>query len=265
MADTVTTNFGLVKPEITKSVATWGQKLNDDMDAIDALLKTIKDTADGAIPKAGGVATGAVKGIAPVDDADFTVYSAVKALITNSSPKGTIVMWGGTIASIPNGFALCSGQTVNGLATPDLRDRFIMGSGTYTPGNFGGSATHNHGGATGNTALSIAQMPVHDHAVNDPGHAHAVNDPGHAHSYVSGNDTGGFAGNGFVYTYESGGVGKVTSVSGSNISIYASGTGIALFNNGGGAAHNHTIAAANHLPPFYVLAFLMRVRYPWEA
>ena len=36
-------------------------------------------------------------------------------------PSGVILMWAGTVASVPTGYAFCNGQ--NG--TPDLRDRYL--------------------------------------------------------------------------------------------------------------------------------------------
>jgi hypothetical protein len=35
----------------------------------------------------------------------------------------------GTIASIPAGWALCNGQTVNGFQTPNMLDRFVIQAG----------------------------------------------------------------------------------------------------------------------------------------
>jgi len=60
-------------------------------------------------------------------------------------PAGAIVMWSGTLASVPSGWALCDGS--NG--TPDLRDKFIKGwASGVNPGGTGGAATHDHGVGT---------------------------------------------------------------------------------------------------------------------
>lgn len=67
-------------------------------------------------------------------------------------PTGTIIMWSGAAATVPDGWALCDGN--NG--TPDLRDRFIVGAGnaTYPVGAKGGEAAH---------TLTVAEMPSHFH------------------------------------------------------------------------------------------------------
>jgi len=42
----------------------------------------------------------------------------------DSFPTGGIIMWSGTIATIPTGWALCDGTS----GTPDLRDKFVVGA-----------------------------------------------------------------------------------------------------------------------------------------
>ena len=65
---------------------------------------------------------------------------------------GMILMWSGTIDTIPGGWQLCDGT--NG--TPNLVDRFIVGAGnSYNVGGTGGSAS---------VTLTTAQMPSHTHS-----------------------------------------------------------------------------------------------------
>ena len=67
------------------------------------------------------------------------------APVVNPIPSNSIIMWSGSIGSIPAGYYLCDGN--NG--TPDLRDRFVVGAGnSYAVGNTGGftsSVTSNIG------------------------------------------------------------------------------------------------------------------------
>ena len=47
---------------------------------------------------------------------------------------GTIVMWSGSITQVPKGWQLCDGSKMpNGKNAPDLRDRFVCGSGLQIP------------------------------------------------------------------------------------------------------------------------------------
>lgn len=195
---------------------------------------------------------------------------------------GEIRMWSGTAtqaavtAAWGPGWRLCDGT--NG--TPNLRDRFIIGSGTsFATGAVGGSSTmaintnhlppHNH-------VINISDPghahgvydPGHNHGLHDPGHSHGVYDPGHNHGLPVGSSTGGNAnseltardvqtrnwsdGAGTGISIYGNGTGISINASGANIGIYGSGTGISANSNNTGGGQAFSI-----MPPYYALAYVM--------
>jgi len=76
-------------------------------------------------------------------------------------PVGGIILWSGSVASIPSGWALCNGS--NG--TPDLRNRFVVGAGS----SYAVAAT---GGST--DAIVVSHTHTATSTVTDPGHAHDI-------------------------------------------------------------------------------------------
>ncbi|CAF0984274.1 unnamed protein product [Didymodactylos carnosus] len=77
-------------------------------------------------------------------------------------PKGTIMLWDGDTSTVPDDWAVCDGT--NG--TPDLRNRYIIGSGSNAenkPGTTGGSSAITPSISVHDTVLTEAQMPKHNH------------------------------------------------------------------------------------------------------
>jgi hypothetical protein len=181
---------------------------------------------------------------------------------------GIIVIWSGLVTSIPISWQLCDGT--NG--TPDLRNRFVVSAGSaYAVNSTGGSLNHIHTaeGSTGFTALSTSQMPAHSHGVNDPTHAHGVSDPGHLHIINPNRTTDDISGPG-DYISNNVNVGHNNGIFNdailpavTGIGIIGSATNISIASAGGGAGHNHsvstTIANASNLPPYYALAYIMKI------
>lgn len=167
-------------------------------------------------------------------------------------PAGLISMWSGSVA--PNGWALCDGT--NG--TPDLRGRFIVSYdnivGTNNPNspttpiiapnngttvNYG--AIGNKGGENGHVLIKN-ELPKHKHTVN------TSNTDG-------GNISVGGSGYGFLST-----AGNVVGMSGSNYSADSydhshsiSGT------TGDGTSDSLNNLTHENRPPYYVLAFIMKL------
>ena len=78
-----------------------------------------------------------------------------------TAPIGCIILWSGAVNKIPEGWALCNGQTVEGQKTPNLSGRFVVGysandSDYNAVGKTGGEKTHK---------LTVSEMPSHSHSI----------------------------------------------------------------------------------------------------
>lgn len=172
------------------------------------------------------------------------VTTAIAAATAALIPSGMIMIWSGSVGSIPSGWALCNGSN----STPDLRDKFVIGAGsTYAVNGTGGSSSVTPAGTisvTG-TALTQAQMPKHYHLMLGP---NSVSSPQGSGSGV-GNYGGGTPDDGTqAYgTYSTGG----SAASGSQ----TTGT-----SNGDTHTHSATFTgtAGTVLPPYYALCYIMK-------
>lgn len=139
-------------------------------------------------------------------------------------PVGGIIMWSGSIVSIPTGWVLCNGQN----STPDLQDRFIVGAGSgYAVGNIGG---------VNSVTLDTTQIPSHKHA------------------YAFAQGSNGSIGEGYNGITSVANLGNVAELEQNGVN---DGQRLAAFTantapTGGDQAHENR-------PPYYALAFIMRV------
>lgn len=178
--------------------------------------------------------------IAPTDLTGVT--ASATALNTASEhyvPTGGIIMWSGSIASIPTGWALCDGTN----STPDLQDRFVVGAGNiYNPNTSGG----------GTATLTVANLPAHNHPASSSSTSY-VSDPGHTHTQNMGNSNVptsgstawsafnlGVSNNGYQTDSKTTGISVSTSTS-TSIGYTGSGTAFAV------------------VPKYYALAYIMKM------
>ena len=94
---------------------------------------------------------------------------SVNGVVNAHVPKGAIILWYGTSANVPSGWAICDGN--NG--TPNLSGKFVVCSGSsqnsYSEGQTGGKNF---------PTLTIQQIPPHNHQASsqnkDVNHSHQV-------------------------------------------------------------------------------------------
>ncbi len=192
-------------------------------------------------------------------------------------PSGGIAMWSGTVASIPEGWALCDGS--NG--SPDLRDRFVVGAlAGQEPGDVGGANT---------VTLALNQMPVHKHgatAATDGAHTHSAS-TGSAGNHTHNTTTGSGGSHSHTATSDNslgsgtarpgGGVGGARTSQGGAVNWVSHGHSVSSLSSGG--AHTHTVtvtsagdhshtvsvdaagagASIDNRPSYYAMAFIYKL------
>ena len=153
-------------------------------------------------------------------------------------PIGGIIMWSGSVATIPSSWRLCNGT--NG--TPNLQDRFVVGAGSgYAVGATGGSAnatlvSHSNTGTTGGVSVDHYHIfPGDDQLAFANGVAgwSALSNGSFGYDAVSGNRGGGQ-------------LWRTSGISENHV-------------HGFGTSAEGSSATNANLPPYYALAFIMRV------
>lgn len=182
----------------------------------------------------GNANTAVYSGTQAITVRDETI--ATTAFVRSIVPTGVILMWSGSIVSIPNGWVICDGTN----STPDLRNRFIVGAGsTYAVAATGGSAdaivvSHTHTGSTSTASLTGNVYGISETFASGGGAADGVFTKGGSYS-VNLTPVQNDPGNGGSFSID--------------------------------ASHNHTFTTASagssgtnaNLPPYYALAYIMKL------
>jgi len=204
------------------------------------------------------------------------IVSASHHTLNGSVPIGGIILWSGALNTIPAGWVLCYGGTharsdgAGNITSPNLQDRFVVGAGSgYAVGAVGGAiaqagstdwhgghghtastdsqGNHNHGGFTGNFTLQIAHIPAHSHSTSLNVGGYTAGGPGVAYIQSGNAATGSF---------------NTSSQGGSDPHRHSIGTDGSHAHNvtvNADGAHWHNVSVPDGRPPFYALAYIMKI------
>lgn len=152
----------------------------------------------------------------------------------NLFTAGMIIMWSGTIATIPSGWVLCDGSN----STPDLRNRFIIGANA----DDGGAAKTNVTGSATQTGGSKDAITV--------SHTHTASSSPHQHSSIGYNSAGNIP-----YGTSSGqsSMGMWSPQNNSTTHVLTSPTTVSVTVDSTGSSGTNA-----NLVPYYALAFIMK-------
>lgn len=198
-----------------------------------AIASAISSKADLNSPALTGTPT-APTASAATNTTQLATTAFVQTALASAFSSGMIMMWSGTIATIPTGWVLCNGS--NG--TPDLRNRFVIGAHSDSAGVAYSTVTGSNT-QTGGTkdAINVSHTHTATSSVTDPGHTHT--------SQSNGAPNGGGAGACFS-SGQSNTPGQTTLSNTTGITVSTS------ISTEGSSGTNQ------NLPPYYALAFIMK-------
>jgi hypothetical protein len=194
-----------------------------------AVASAISSKADLNSPALTGTPT-APTASAATNTTQLATTAFVQTALSAAFTTGMIIMWSGTIATIPTGWVLCNGSN----STPDLRNRFVIGAHTDSAGVAYSTVTGSNT-QTGGTKDAAVVSHTHTATVTDPGHAHTLTNLTTFSDTVSG-----------------GGITIQTRTNTNNTTATAT-TGITVANSTEGSSGTN-----QNLPPYYALAFIMK-------
>lgn len=174
-------------------------------------------------------------------------------------PIGTILMWYGSLGSLPSGWQNCDGT--NG--SPDLRGSFPRGAGgALALGASGGSATasgntdaggdHDHGAATQSAEADLA---AHTHSVRGAG------GPGSVVSRPNIADAGVYGLSGAAYSAGAANPFYLedATADGQDLIQAAGGGGGHAHDIDASGTHTHGLSSVGIIPPYKAVYFIMKV------
>jgi len=191
-----------------------------------AVASAISSKADLNSPALTGTPT-APTASAATNTTQLATTAFVQTALSAAFTTGMIMMWSGTIATIPTGWVLCNGSN----STPDLRNRFVIGAHTDSAGVAYSTVTGSNT-QTGGTKDAIVVSHTHTATVTDPTHTH-----GGASVALGAGASIAAPGGGFTSP------GALPSAS----------TGISVANSTEGSSGTN-----QNLPPYYALAYIMK-------
>ena len=219
-----------------------GTEIDDEFNAIATAINSKANTNSPTL-------TGTPLAPTATAGTNTTQIATTAYVLANGVPSGAIMMWSGTIATIPSGWYLCDGTN----STPNLTNKFIIGADADDGGTAKTSIT---GSATQTGGSKDAIVVSHNHTADSAG--------AHQH-YLTHNTLVGASSQAIVDVTSSNYIAARTT--GGTDYAYAfrattNSPNIGLSSSAG--SHSHTINSTGssgtnaNLSPYFALAYIMK-------